>query len=252
MTWSRPHIRPIRTHGSCHQQTQGWLKGQPSFFVHRSFGITTIYRTPLCQLAYEISLNIGSLECMICLVTSQTNDGAVPDDLHSAVSLYSGVANRYGNSITIQTLSAMQNMSLTTCKRVSLSHTLVANSCLNIKHHLLPDAHYIERVECQIKACSANCFIHGPLLCLPSAFREGMLFGSRIWSCSDRMCSVDGAWGLHCAHQSGRSPKVVALFSATNLSSYIIELLQLHDTIQIKCNYAWIHYNIAIKRHLMM
>ena len=33
--------------------------------------------------------------------------------------------------------------------------------------------------------------------------------------------------------QSGRSPKVVALFSATNFSSNIIELLQLHDTIQI-------------------
>ena len=33
--------------------------------------------------------------------------------------------------------------------------------------------------------------------------------------------------------QSGGSPKVVALFSATNFSSYIIELLQLHDTIQI-------------------
>ena len=28
-------------------------------------------------------------------------------------------------------------------------------------------------------------------------------------------------------HQSGRSPKVVALFSATDFSSYIIELLQL-------------------------
>ena len=52
-------------------------------------------------------------------------------------------------------------------------------------------------------------------------------------------------------NQSGRSPKVVALFSATNFSSYIIELLQLHDTIQIKCNYAWIHYNIAIGSHLM-
>ena len=35
-------------------------------------------------------------------------------------------------------------------------------------------------------------------------------------------------------YQSGRSPKVVALFSATNFSSYIIELLQLHDTIQIE------------------
>ena len=32
--------------------------------------------------------------------------------------------------------------------------------------------------------------------------------------------------------QSGRSPKVVALFSATNFSSNIIELIQLHDTIQ--------------------
>ena len=37
---------------------------------------------------------------------------------------------------------------------------------------------------------------------------------------------------------SGRSPKVVALFSATNFSSNIIELIQLHDTIQIKWNYA--------------
>ena len=33
-------------------------------------------------------------------------------------------------------------------------------------------------------------------------------------------------------NQSGRSPKVVALFSATDFSSNIIELLQLHDTIQ--------------------
>ena len=53
-------------------------------------------------------------------------------------------------------------------------------------------------------------------------------------------------------YQSGRSPKVVALFSATNCSSYIIKLLQLHDKIQIKWNYAWIHYNIAIRSHLMM
>ena len=53
-------------------------------------------------------------------------------------------------------------------------------------------------------------------------------------------------------HQSGRSPKVVALFSATNFSSYMIKLLQLHNKIQIKWNYAWIHYNIAIRRHLMI
>ena len=45
--------------------------------------------------------------------------------------------------------------------------------------------------------------------------------------------------------QSGRSPKVVALFSATNFSSYFIDLLQLQDAIQIQWNYAWIHYNIA-------
>ena len=42
------------------------------------------------------------------------------------------------------------------------------------------------------------------------------------------------------------------LFSATNLSSYIIELIQLYDTIQIEWNYAWIHYNIAIRSHLMI
>ena len=51
--------------------------------------------------------------------------------------------------------------------------------------------------------------------------------------------------------QSGRSPEVVALFSATNFSSYIIELLQLHDTIQIELNYAWLNYNIAIRSHLI-
>ena len=37
--------------------------------------------------------------------------------------------------------------------------------------------------------------------------------------------------------QSGISPKVVALFSATNFGSNIIELFQLHDTILIKWNY---------------
>ena len=52
--------------------------------------------------------------------------------------------------------------------------------------------------------------------------------------------------------QSGRSPKVVALFSATNFSNYIIELLQLQDAIQIQWNYAWIHYNIAKRSHLMI
>ena len=59
------------------------------------------------------------------------------------------------------------------------------------------------------------------------------------------------SWLNH-SKQSGRSPKVVALFSATNFSRYIIELLQLHDAIQIQWNYTWIHYNIAIRRHLMI
>ena len=48
------------------------------------------------------------------------------------------------------------------------------------------------------------------------------------------------------------SPKVVALFSATNFSNYIFELLQLHDAIKIEWNYAWIHYDIAIRSHLMI
>ena len=52
--------------------------------------------------------------------------------------------------------------------------------------------------------------------------------------------------------QSGRSTKVVAYCSATNFSSYIIELLQLHDTIQIELGYAWIHYEIAMINHLMI
>ena len=53
-------------------------------------------------------------------------------------------------------------------------------------------------------------------------------------------------------YQSSRSPKVVEFFSATNFSSYIIELLQLHDTIQIEWNYVRIQYNIAIRSHLMV
>ena len=55
-----------------------------------------------------------------------------------------------------------------------------------------------------------------------------------------------------CKVLTGRSPEVVALFSATNFGSYIIELPQLHDTIQNEWNYAWIHYNIAIRSHLMI
>ena len=59
----------------------------------------------------------------------------------------------------------------------------------------------------------------------------------------------------HDHYQSGRSPKVVALFlqlAAIVASSYIIELLQLQDAIQIQWNYAWIHYNIAKRSHLMI
>ena len=38
-------------------------------------------------------------------------------------------------------------------------------------------------------------------------------------------------------HQSGRSPKVVALFLLQNIIRNIIWLLQLYDTIQMKSNY---------------
>ena len=44
------------------------------------------------------------------------------------------------------------------------------------------------------------------------------------------------------------APKLVALFSATNLSSYILQLHQLHYTIQIKWNYDWTHFNRVIIR----
>ena len=59
-------------------------------------------------------------------------------------------------------------------------------------------------------------------------------------------------WDNSESKQSGRSPKAVALFTAANYSSYNIELLQLHDTIQIKWQYAWIHYNIAIRSYWMI
>ena len=62
-----------------------------------------------------------------------------------------------------------------------------------------------------------------------------------------------GSMSIHTLNkQPGRSPKVVALFSATHFSSNIIELLQLHDTIPIYWNYADIHYNIAIRSYLMI
>ena len=57
-------------------------------------------------------------------------------------------------------------------------------------------------------------------------------------------------WHPH--NQSGSSTEVVTLFSATNFISYIIELLQLHHTIQIEWYYAWISYKIAIRSHLLI
>ena len=45
-----------------------------------------------------------------------------------------------------------------------------------------------------------------------------------------RWCNVET--NVYDLQQSGRSPKLVALFSATNFSSYFMELRQLHDTIQ--------------------
>ena len=49
--------------------------------------------------------------------------------------------------------------------------------------------------------------------------------------------------------------KCSSTFSATNISSNIIQLLQLHDTIRMKSNYTWINYNhddIAIRSHIMI
>ena len=49
--------------------------------------------------------------------------------------------------------------------------------------------------------------------------------------------------------------KSSSTFSATNISSNMLWLLQLHDTIQMKSNYIWIDYNhntIAIRNHIMI
>ena len=49
--------------------------------------------------------------------------------------------------------------------------------------------------------------------------------------------------------------KSSSTFSATNISSNIVWLFQLHDTIQMKLNYTWIiynHDNIAIRSHIMI
>ena len=89
--------------------------------------------------------------------------------------------------------------------------------------------------QCSIQWCRPNYFITTHIIPQPIKFAE--LLGE--------LSDLN-------TNQSGRSPKVVAFFSATNFSSYIIELLQLHDTIQIEWNYAWIQYNIAIRSHLMI
>ena len=64
-----------------------------------------------------------------------------------------------------------------------------------------------------------------------------MLGTSSIWGFlllpSDVLLGVTYANMLVATQQSGRSLKVVAFFPATNFSSYIIELLQQQDEIQI-------------------
>ena len=49
--------------------------------------------------------------------------------------------------------------------------------------------------------------------------------------------------------------KSISTFSATNYSSNIVWLFQLHDTIRMKLNYIWITYdhdNITIRSHIMI
>ena len=92
---------------------------------------------------------------------------------------------------------------------------------------------------------------------LPTAYLDSdvvMMINGSNWPYT--LHSVNSLWPSGVLHHddipAGRSPKVIALFSATNCSSYIIELLQLHDTIPIKWKYAWIHYNLAIRSHLVI
>ena len=49
--------------------------------------------------------------------------------------------------------------------------------------------------------------------------------------------------------------KISSTFSPTNISSDIVWLIQLHDTIQMKSNYTWIicdYDNIALRSHIMI
>ena len=57
------------------------------------------------------------------------------------------------------------------------------------------------------------------------------------------------------SNQSGRSPKVVALFLLQTLVAIWYDFFQLHDTIKMKPNHTGINYNhnsIAIRSHIMM
>ena len=56
-------------------------------------------------------------------------------------------------------------------------------------------------------------------------------------------------------NQSGRSPKVVALFLLQTLVAIWYDFFQLHDTIKMKSNHTEINYNhnnIAIRNHIMI
>ena len=58
-----------------------------------------------------------------------------------------------------------------------------------------------------------------------------------------------------CFIQSGRSPKVVALFRLQTLVAIWYDFFQLHDTIKMKSNHAGInlnHNNIAIRSNIMI
>ena len=60
---------------------------------------------------------------------------------------------------------------------------------------------------------------------------------------------IGGALNSQGDHQSGST------FSATNISSNITRLTQLHNTIQMKSKYTWINYNhdnIVVRSHIMI
>ena len=91
-----------------------------------------------------------------------------------------------------------------------------------------------------------------PFIILSLFWQNNLLTCWRLWMhyCSAYKTQVNNSFS-----SVREITKSSSTFSATNISSNITWLFQLHDKIQMKSNYTWINYdhdNVSIKSHMMI